>query len=210
MPRNSHDATKLNLTKTHIDKVKQQIHDYIESQSASINLENVQKQLSLAIEKFTPRIKTRFYRHNLPKFILRLIKHKRELYRNYTFTHDDTLKRKLNNLNRNIKTLIDQFRQDKWLKACQEIEQDQSKSYWQKIKKLSRYKKTCTIENINKDGTELYTDKDKADTFAKHFQEAFKFSTNPNFDVNNQNVVNNWYFNYFNNLTDNTYSNYRD
>lgn len=91
------------------------------------------------------------------------------------------------------------------LEACQEIEQDQSKSYWQKIKKLSRYKKTCTIENINKDGTELYTDKDKADTFAEHFQEAFKFSTNPNFDVNNQNVVNNWYFNYFNNPTDNTY-----
>lgn len=60
MPRNSHDATKLNLTKTHIDKVKQQIHDYIESQSASINLENVQKQLSLAIEKFTPRIKNGF------------------------------------------------------------------------------------------------------------------------------------------------------
>jgi len=51
-----------------------------------------------------------------------------------------------------MKTLIEQYRQDKWLEACQEIEKDQGKSYWQKIKKLAQYKKTNNMGTIDENG----------------------------------------------------------
>jgi len=166
----STNTQKLNLNKTDVQKVKQYVHDYIQSNAETCSLENIQKQLTIAIEKFSPRTKNSFYQHTLPKFILRLIKRKRELYRLYSLTQDNELKIKLNELNRNVKTLIDQYKQDKWLEACQEIEQDAGKTYWQKIKKLSQYKKNHNIGTIKENGTELYTDKEKADAFAQHFR----------------------------------------
>ncbi|KAH1027255.1 hypothetical protein HUJ05_000801 [Dendroctonus ponderosae] len=196
---------KLNLTKTDIDKVRQHIHNYIQSQVQTISIETIQQQLSLAIRKFTPEIKNVFYRHTLSKFILRLIKHKRELYRLYTYTQNNDLKNTLNQLNRNIKTLIQQYRQDKWLETCKEIEEDKGKTYWQKIKKLAQYKKTNTTGTIDENGIERYTGKERADAFARHYQKAFSISTNPKFDNDNWNKINDWYLNYFNNSPNYTY-----
>jgi len=152
VPRTRRDTKKLNLTKTGIEKVNKHLDDYIQSQPELTSIEALQQQLTLAIEKFTPELKNSFFQHTLPKFILRLIKHKRELYRLYTQTQNNDLKRILNNLNSNIKTLIEQYRQDKWLEACQEIEKNNGKSYWQRTKKLAQYKKTNTIGSIDENG----------------------------------------------------------
>jgi len=58
---------------------------------------------------------------------------------------------------------------------------------------------------IDENGIECHTDKDKADAFARHFHRAFSISTNPNVDNNNWNTINNWYSNFFENSSQNTY-----
>ncbi|XP_066157777.1 uncharacterized protein [Euwallacea fornicatus] len=190
-------SNKLNLNRTNTDQVKNYIDNYISSQSEPITIDQLQAQISLAVQKFTPELKRSYYAHTLPKFVLKLIKHKRELYRLYTRTQNTDLKKNINSLNKNVKRLIYQYRQNKWLETCQEIERDQGKTYWRKIKKLAKYKKNNPITNINENGNELLTDKDKADAFARHYRWAFGSSTNPKFDNNNFNLVNEWYKDFF-------------
>ncbi|ERL95314.1 hypothetical protein D910_12580 [Dendroctonus ponderosae] len=86
-----------------------------------------------------------------------------------------------------------------------EIEEDKGKTYWQKIKKLAQYKKTNTTGTIDENGIERYTGKERADAFARHYQKAFSISTNPKFDNDNWNKINDWYLNYFNNSPNYTY-----
>jgi len=74
----------INLNKTDVDKVKQHVHDFIHSlQPENCSMDNLQEQLTTAIEKFSPHIKNTFYQHILPKYILRLLKRKRK-YTDYT------------------------------------------------------------------------------------------------------------------------------
>ncbi|XP_066157763.1 uncharacterized protein [Euwallacea fornicatus] len=91
----------------------------------------------------------------------------------YIQTQDRNLKKSLNSLNKNIKTMIYQYRHDKWLEACEDIERDR----------------------------ELYSDEEKADAFARYFQQSFRTTHNIKFDENNWITVNNWYDNYFDNST---------
>ena len=95
--------------------------------------------------------------------------------------------------------MISQYRQHKWLEVCKEIERDKGKTYWTKIKKLTKYKTTNRTNSIfDENGSELTTDQDKANEFAKHYQNAFKVSTNIKFDEDNWTKVNNWYNNCYN------------
>lgn len=192
---------KLNLSQTDVSKVSTDVHNHLHLTTETITLEHIQSKISHAVRKFSPTRKVGFYQHTLPRFILRLIKQKRELYRLYVRTQDNALKRTLNSLNRNIKTLIQHYRQDKWLETCQDIENDRGKSFWTKVRKLSQYKKSSMLGNITENGSELYSDQDKADAFARHFCGSFKMSNNPKFDKDNWLQVNIWYNNYFNDNT---------
>ncbi|KAH1004404.1 hypothetical protein HUJ05_005220 [Dendroctonus ponderosae] len=72
-------------------------------------------------------------------------------------------------------------------------------------KHVRKTKKTYTTDTIDDNGIERYTHKEKADAFAGHYQKAFSISTNPNFDNDNWNMINDWYLNYFNNSPNYTY-----
>ena len=93
---------KLNLNKTYTEKVKEQIENYIQTNIGHISIEDIHTQLSQAVTKHTPKIKHSFFKHTLPKYILRLIKNKRELYRLYIRTNDCTFKTSINRLNKDI------------------------------------------------------------------------------------------------------------
>lgn len=60
IPNKNHGTPKLDLTKTDTDKVKRQVHNYIQTQTQPISIESLQQELSSAIESFTPRKKKLF------------------------------------------------------------------------------------------------------------------------------------------------------
>lgn len=192
---------KLNLNKTDIPKIVAHMENYTQTVQTDPKIEDIQNELTKAIRKHSPPEKRSFFLHRLPKYILTLIKQKREMYRLYTRTLDKEIKTKLNKLNKDIHIMIQQYRLDKWLKACQDIERDRGKSYWTKIKRLSNYGKNKPIGNLSNDSNEtLTTDQDKANAFARHYCKTFQTSINPKFDEDNWTTVTTWYNNYFTNL----------
>lgn len=97
-------------------------------------IDNFNTTLADIVAKNTPKYKKTFFLHNLPPFILRQIKIKRQLYREYRRNQCGLFKAKINTLNKNIQQMILQFKTHMWLKACDEIRQAGGKNYWQTVK----------------------------------------------------------------------------
>ena len=189
---NANDKTNMDLRKTNTDEVNKDIKVFISSKrNNELNIEDVndfQKMLEDSIIKNTPRTKYRPYLYKLPKYILHLIKNKRRMYREYMENKNVNLKKQMNALNKNIQYMVMQYRTHHWLNVCKEIEKDRGKTFWQKIKKVSKYKERGT--HVRGEET--------AKTFAAHYKKAFSPSSHPKFDINTQAEVTKWYATYFN------------
>ena len=100
------------------------------------------------------------------------------------------------------KIKINQFREHKWIQTCNQINEQQGKTYWQQIKKLSKYKIKYQVPDLAVEGQTLEKDEEKAEAFAKHFKKAFQEDRDPNFDQQLYIQVSQWYEEYFDISTD--------
>ena len=89
----------------------------------------------------SPTSNNKFYSQELPPYIIKLIKTKRRMYRAYRNNPDPKTKTLINDYNKNIHRMIQQYRTHKWLHTCSNINQKQGRNFYQEVKKLSRYKK---------------------------------------------------------------------
>lgn len=189
---------KLNLNKTPKQEIEKEMNKF-SNNFPNATIEDIQEQMTKLIKQTTPTFRPNRFTHTLPKFILRLIKHKRNLYRIYREQQSNDLKITINKLNKNIHKLIWEFKQDKWTKICQEINEDKGRTYWTKIKKLTRYKRLEPIGHINTADKTLTTTTDKLDAFAQYYQTCFEISKNAKFCNDNWTTVNTWYNDHFRN-----------
>lgn len=153
---------------------------------------------NLILENTPTKVKT-FFNYKLPPFILNLIKQKRRLYRQINQNEDHDKKSKYNELTKQIHILIQQYKQDKWVNACKNINDSKGRTYWNEIRKLSQYKANkSVIPEISYNNNSYSTEQDKANVFGDYFEEASKFTIDDNFNEDNLNLVNDWYENFFN------------
>ena len=91
--------------------------------------------------------------HKLLPFIVKLIKTKRKIYREYQANQDLTIKSEFNALIKHIHNMIQQYKSHKWMEACDKINDEQGK-HFQEVNELSRYKKKCKISDIEENGVQ--------------------------------------------------------
>lgn len=157
------------------------------------------KTLSDNATSLSPIIKQHKTKLNtLPPFIISMIKRKRRLYRDYKQILDPTIKTQINKFSNHIKTLINQYRAYNWISVCQEINDLEGKQFWEKIKRLSRYKSREQASDIIANNIRYASKTEKCQIFADHFEEAYTSVNNLNFDNQQLQHVNNWYNNFFN------------
>lgn len=187
---------KPNYAKTNTEAINREMTDFIKETEGKINKDNIHnfnRKLTNSITANTPLMKTNPYRHELPSFIIKLIKHKRKLYREYRATLNPMTKTYCNLLNKNIQRLIWQYTNDKWSNSCKLMNETKGKTFFQEIRKMSKYKKTNSIPTIENNGQLYSSDQDKANIFADHFKDAFAFTSDQNYSNNQLNIVNEWY-----------------
>lgn len=155
--------------------------------------------LSESIKKNTPRITRHPFLHELPPYIVKLIKNKRRMYREYCSNRDPFYKREINRYNKNIHRMIQQYRENNWIEACNKINDSKGKKFYQEVNKLSKYKYHHHIPTLVENNKEFKTDQEKADLFARHYMKVYKFNEDKYFDDSTLGSINSWYHDYFEN-----------
>lgn len=196
------EIQKYNFLKTEMNKVNEGMLSYLQQiEHLEINrqqISNFNSRLTSLILENTPKTKYVYHTQKLPPYIICLIKKKRKLYREYREHGEPGLKTELNRFNRNIQELIQQFKTYKWISACENINEKQGKTYWQEIKKLSKYKnRNENKQTIEEDNNRYESSSEKAYIFAKHYKKVYTKNEDNNFDNLHYHNVTQWYETYF-------------
>lgn len=147
------------------------------------------------IDEASPNKVEKYYNFPLPKFIVRLIKEKRRLYRDFRMSEIPDLKRKFNELNKHIQALIKQFKSEKYIEACDKINKSKGKKYWQEVRKLSRYQKSPETNQLidPSDGTSHTDPEEIVNIHGDYLQRVFSFSEDASFCSVNKAGIDDWY-----------------
>ncbi|KAK9872161.1 hypothetical protein WA026_016215 [Henosepilachna vigintioctopunctata] len=198
-PTEYSQENKFIFDKCNIKEVNKQMLEMInpETEINSQYISDFNDTLSRIITAQTPVLKKKYYSQTLPPYILKLIRVKKQLYREYRINNDLNLKRKFNELNKDIHKLISSYRSHTYLEACKEIENHRGRTYWKAIKRLSKYTKHNSTEPIQINGKTLTGDKDISNAFAEHFQKILQQPVDGDFDEDHKNMIEQWYQNDF-------------
>ena len=192
---------KINLAKCKMEVVNQKMRNFMYNHEETTITENFitefNDRLSQTILEESPKVKIKHYITELPPYIIRLIKNKRKMYREYIELRNPEFKRHLNEYNKNIQTLIRKFRETKWINTCKSIEQQQGKNYWQQIKKVTKYKTQLSIPDLEINGHLTNDDTKKSTAFAEYFSQTYLIDYSPEYDEENFDYINNWHNQYF-------------
>lgn len=194
---------KYNINKCNTENVTMDIENYIITHN-TINhqtFKSFHNTLTQSITNNSPKIKQAFYTYTLPPYIIKMIKKKRQMYREYKINLNREIKTNINKFSKYIKNMIQDYKNNLWLETCKEIQNAQGKNYWHKIKKVCKYKNSKAIPTISENNTHYNTDKEKAIIFKQHFSKAYTPDDNPNFDQRNYNTVTEWHDTFFTNNT---------
>jgi exonuclease III len=130
-------------------------------------------------------------RDPLPARIVKAIKEKRKIFREYTRTRDPFLKTAHNRLNAIIRRDINAYREETWSKACETLDYRDGKKFWNKFKALTGQKSIPNHHLVHNAQT-YHSPRDKASCFAELLEEVHQVPHNPNFeDVFFQRITNN-------------------
>lgn len=77
--------------------------------------------LSQLVIESSPILKKKYYVHELPPYIIKMIKNTRKMYREYLQNPTKEGKMEINKYNNNIQLLIGQFKEHKRISICYEI-----------------------------------------------------------------------------------------
>lgn len=192
--------TKYRYHKCNIERVNTEMKKYLEN-LGEINerhITNFNNTLAKIILANTPKFKRQYYNYELPPFIIRVIKLKRKMYREYKMERNTEIKKMINQLGKNIHYMIQKYNEYKWLQTCKDIEDSQGKKFYEKINKVTKYRQKSAIDILTEGNKQYSTDQEKAKIFANHFQKALSPDSNQLSDQNTENTVNNWFNKYFN------------
>lgn len=153
--------------------------------------------LSKIILDHTPKSESNFYSYELPPFIVKQIKLKRNMYREYIASKNHEIKRNLNELSKSIKNMVAQYNNHKWLQTCKEIDKSEGRKFYETVNKVTKYKTKLHVGVISEANKQFSTDDEKVNIFAQHFQKAFTPENNPQFDNDNKTFIDQWYDGYF-------------
>lgn len=200
-PISCRKIVRYNFNNTNINEVNKTMVNYIQQIEGQApdqqQIFNFNLKLSQAVLQNTPKTEVNHYTQELPPFIIRLIKVKRKMYRDYRKDGNHEIKAELNKYNKNIQLLIQEYRQHQWISICEEINHKKGKTYWSDIRKLTKYKnKSKSYGPLKENGQVYETNEEKASLFAKQFKETYKKSQEANFNDNHYAFVNNWYDTY--------------
>lgn len=189
---------KYDLKNSNIDKINETMLNYInDTHQNEINEEHItafNTKLAQTVLDNTPLKEIKHYTQELPPFIIQLIKKKRRMYREYRNNNNNLAKKEINKFNKNIQCLTQQYKTHKWITTCEEINKKHGKNYWQEIKKLSKYKKSCiTNITIEENGRKYDRPDEKALMFANHFEQTHHETQDINFNNDHYNTVQEWY-----------------
>lgn len=194
---------KYNFKKSNMEKINKDLKEFIESKRNEVNsiddINQFNLQLKQIIQNNTPTLETQHYSHKLPPFIIRMIKEKRKMYREYQVNHNPEAKKHINQFNKQIQKMVFEFKTHSWLQTCESINESRGRLFYQQVKKLSRYKTVPQLPVFKLNGQLYESDKDKADIFATYYEDIYNEQFHPNFNQNQQQLINSWYLEYFNN-----------
>ncbi|GLV46068.1 hypothetical protein CBL_05154 [Carabus blaptoides fortunei] len=105
-------------------------------------------------------------RQPLPQRIIALIKHKRQIYREFTRTHDAGTKTTWNRLNAAVRCAVKAYREHTWNVACSSLNPRDGAAFWRKFKILTG-QKTATNHNLTDGNKTVTSPADKAELFAR-------------------------------------------
>ncbi|KAL3288054.1 hypothetical protein HHI36_002505 [Cryptolaemus montrouzieri] len=103
---------------------------------------------SEAVISNSPIICTDFFTQNLPPFIIAQIKRKRNMYREYKTHQDPGIKRSINESNKNIQNMIQEFRSHSWIEACERINEQKRKRTGGKSQNLADIRTPTTTYRL--------------------------------------------------------------
>lgn len=200
-PEYTEQRIAYNYKMSKITKIDKEMEKFIEENGntplSEPYIESFNKKLSESIKKHTPKIKRHPFLHELPPYIIKLIKNKRRMYREYCDNRSPELKKDLNRYNKNIHRMIQQYRENNWITACNNINQSKGKKFHNEVNKLSKYKQYFTLPIMIKNGREYKSDQEKAQLFAEHYKKRYKFTDDNLFDSSNRAQIDEWYDSYF-------------
>lgn len=202
-PHEQTEKITYNYKLSNILKINKELELFIENNEntpfSEQYIEDFNRKLSETIRKHTPVKKRHIFLHELPPYIIKLIKHKRKIYREYCKNPNPHFKKELNNYNKNIQRMIQQYRENNWIAACNKINELKGKNFYNEVKKLSKYKQFPNIPNLIENNKEYITDQEKAQLFAEHYVRRYKFGEDDNYDKNAKTMIDEWYKKYFSN-----------
>lgn len=196
----SYNHVKYKFQKCDIDQVNAQIGNSI-NKNPTINkayISEFNSRLSDIILENTPKTSGGFHKYELPPFIIKQIKFKRKMYREYRMNKNPAIKRYINNLSKSIHAMVQQYNNHKWVQACEEINDSKGKKFYEKINKITKYKQRSTsIGTLVEGNKQFSTDSEKAGMLANYFKKAFTPEVSLQSDAETENSVNKWYDEYF-------------
>jgi hypothetical protein len=118
----------------------------------------------------------------LPTRIVKLIKEKRKLYREFIQTRDPLLKTLFNKLNAQIRRDINRYREETWIKTCESLDYRDGKKFWNKFKVITGQKRK-TNHYLATDAHIYYTPQERANCFAEQLDGIHQVPNDPNFNA---------------------------
>ena len=167
-----------------------------ESTLYSLNIDQlndlITKHLLDAVEKSIPKYINRG-KNSLPKYIVDMIKQKREIRKEMKKKNSGNLKTFYNRLTSQIKVLIKEYREKLWLNMFEKFGPYpvSSRLFWQKINLARSSKQSAAIPTLIKDSVEYKSDEEKSGVFASMLSEIYSANDNEHdFDENIKHQIN--------------------
>jgi exonuclease III len=118
----------------------------------------------------------------LPARIVKLIKEKRKVYREFIQSRDPLLKTLFNKLNAQIRRDINTYREETWIKTCESLDYRDGKKFWNKFKAITGQKRK-TNHYLATDAHIYYTPQERANCFAELLDGIHQVPNDPNFNA---------------------------
>lgn len=135
---------------------------------------NLTQNIQTASWSATPPVTTRLINGKIPTIIRDKLEEKRKLRKQWQYNRTEINKRKLNRATKELKILIQKNRNQEFQKYLENLTPTEATEYslWKATKRLKRPQQHNTpLKNDN--NTWARSDKDKAETYAKHLKNVF-------------------------------------
>lgn len=142
-----------------------------------------------ATAKAVPKRHINTQKPPLPPNIIALIKEKRKIYREFTRTHDPSVKKLWNRQNALIRRLTISHKEKQWADICSSLDYREGAKFWSKFKLLSGQKSANPSPLLDGDNL-VFNPRAKADLFSSSLQDTLQNYNGPPFSDERTNRIN--------------------